>query len=179
MTLILTKVNPQMEKLADHAAITARNKFGIALDFTENSLQSLDLLLGQAHEGYTEGYKQSLVNGNSINVPMENTVRVWGSYFGEVMRRSLGGDWIVDQKEVFLKLASGRLDSLGQGRSRLVIVDQKNVFLQIGSRRLDPLGQVRSRIIGGSLYNLQDFYSGIKAGFQNNQEFKIAPVSGG
>jgi len=96
-------------------------------------------------------------------------VRVWGSYFGEVIRRSLGGDWIVDQKEVFLQLGSRRLDPLGQVRSRIVIVDQKNVFLQLSSRRLDPLGQVRSRIVGGSLYNLQDFYKGIKAGFQNNQ----------
>ena len=163
MALKLTKVNPQMQKLADNAVIAARDKFGVYLDFTENSLQLLEILLQQAYEGYQESYKQSISNGNSINSSLENTVRVWGSYFGEVMRRSLGGDWIVDQKEVFLKLPSGRLDSLGQGRTRIVIVDQKNVFLQIGPRRLDPLGQVRSRIIGGPLYNLQVFFQGIKA----------------
>jgi len=168
MALNLTKVNPQMQKLADQAVTAARDKFGISLDFSENSLQLLEILLQQAHEGYKEGYKQSVGNGNSINISIENTVRVWGSYLGEVIRRSLGGDWILDQKEVFLKFAPGRLDSLGQGRSRIAIVDQKNVFLQLDSRRLDPLGQVRSRIVGGSLYNLQDFYLGIKAGLQNN-----------
>jgi len=167
MALSLTKVNPEMEKLAYHAVMVARDKFGIRLDFSENSLGQLEILLQQAYEGYKEGYKRSVDSGgSSLNVSMENTVRVWGSYFGEVMRRSLGGDWIVDQKDVFLKLPSGRLDSLGQGRSRLVIVDQKNVFLQIDSRRLDPLGQVRSRIVGGSLYNLQDFYMGLKGSSQ-------------
>jgi len=166
MALKLTKVNPQMQKLANHAVIAARDKFGIGLDYSENSLQQLEILLQQAYDGYKEGYKQSIGSG-STNVSMENTVQVWGSYFGEVLRRSLGGDWIIDQKEVFLKLASGRLDSLGPGRSRIVIVDQKNVFLQIGSRRLDPLGQVRSRIVGGALYDLQDYLKGIKTGFRN------------
>ena len=160
----LTKVNPHMEELAERAVVAARDKFGVALDFTENSLQQLEILLQSAHEGYKEGYKKSIDNGSSLTVPIENTIQGWGSYFGEVIRRSLGGDWIVDQKDVFLETASGRLDSLGQGRSRLVIVDQKNVFLQIGSRRLDPLGQVRSRIIGGALYNLQDFYTALKSG---------------
>ena len=159
----LTKVNPQMERLAGQAVITARDKFGIQLDFSEASLGQLEVLLQQAYAGYKESYKRSVGDENSLNVSMEITVRVWGSYFGEVLRRRWGGDWVVDQKDVFLKLASGRLDSLGQGRSRLVIVDQKNVSLQIGSRRLDPLGQVRSRIIGGALYNLQEFYMAIKA----------------
>ncbi len=152
-----------MQKLADQAVILARDKFGIILDFSESSLDPLEKLLQQAQEIYQAGYKRSLSDGNSINIAMENTVRVWGSYFGEVMRRALGGDWIVDQKDVFIKLPSGRLDSLGQGRTRIVIVDQKNVFLQIVSRRLDPLGQVRSRIVGGVLYNLQDFYNAIKS----------------
>jgi len=169
MALKPTKVNPQMKKQADQAVIAARKKFGISLDFTENNLGQLEILMQQAHAGYKEGYKQSLDSGNSLSIPLENTVRVWGSYFGEVIRRSLGGDWIADQKDLFLKLASGRLDSLGPGRIRIVIVDQKNVFLQIGPRKLDPLGQVRSRIVGGALYNLQDYFRGIKAGFLNKQ----------
>ncbi|HVM70217.1 MAG TPA: hypothetical protein VMT91_00550 [Anaerolineales bacterium] len=158
----LTRVNPQMEKLATNAVIAARDKFGLVLDFSEGSLLALEDLLQKAHEGYRDGYKKSLANGDPINVTLEYTVRIWGSYFGEVVRRSLGGDWVVDQKEVFLKFAPGRLDSLGEGSSRVLIVDHKNVFLQIESRRLDPLGQVRSRIIGGPLYNLPDFFTSLR-----------------
>lgn len=132
-------VNPQMQQLADKAVVAARDKFGVALDFTENSLQPLEVLLQQAHEGY----KQASSNGNPANIPIENTVRIWGSYFGEVIRRSLGGDWIIDQK---------------------------NVFLQIGSRRLDPLAQVRSRIVDGQPYDVDRFFQGVKSGNQDIQK---------
>jgi hypothetical protein len=100
----LINVNPQMQKLADNAVIAARDKFDVSLDFSESNLQQLEMLLQQAHERY----KQTSSSGNSPNIPIENTIRVWGSYFGEVIRRSLGGDWIVDQKEVFLQLGSSR-----------------------------------------------------------------------
>jgi hypothetical protein len=120
-------VNSQMKQIADNAVTAARDKFGVTLDFTENSLEQLEVLLQQAHQGY----KSASSSGNSPNTPIENTVRVWGSYFGEVIRRSLGGDWIASQKEV---------------------------ILQLGSRRLDPLGQVRCRIVEGQQNNLQRYF---------------------
>ena len=127
----LINVNPQMQQLADNAVTAANEKFGIRLDFTENSLKQLEFLLQQAHERY----KQVSSSGNSPNIPIENTVRVWGGYFGEVIRRSLGGNWIVDQK---------------------------NVFLYINSQRVDPMGQVRLRIVEGPQYNIQIFLQGVK-----------------
>jgi hypothetical protein len=133
----LATVNPQMEILAEGAVTAARDKFSVSLDLTENSLQQLEMLLQQAHEGY----KQVASSRKSPNISIDNTVRTWGSYFGEVIRRRLGGDWIVDQKEV---------------------------FLQIGSRRLDPLGQVRSRVVEGPLKNVQSFYKELKSGVQKN-----------
>ena len=39
------KVNSQMQQLADKAVAAARDKFGVSLDFSENSLQQLDTLL--------------------------------------------------------------------------------------------------------------------------------------
>ena len=131
-------VNPQMMQLANNAMVAAREKFGISLDFSDASLQQLDTLIQQAYEQNI----QASSSENPANTAKENTVRIWGSYFGEVIRRGLGGDWIVDQK---------------------------NVFLQIGSRILDPLGQVRSRLVYGSQSNLQGFYQGLAAGIQDNQ----------
>ena len=123
----LNNVNLQMQQLADNAVTAAKDKFGVSLDFTEKSLQQLEILLQQAHEGY----KQTSSSGNTPNIPIENTLRVWGSYLGEVIRRYLGGDWVVDQKDV---------------------------FLQLNSQRLDPLGEVRSRIMIGTKNNLQEYY---------------------
>jgi hypothetical protein len=53
-------VNPQMQQLAENVVVAARDKFEVNLDFTENSLQQLDTLLQQAHEGYKP------------NIPIEN-----------------------------------------------------------------------------------------------------------
>ena len=144
MTADPNHVNAQMQQLADKAVVAARDKFGVGLDFTENSLQPLEALLQQAHEGY----QQASSSGNPANIPIENTVRIWGSYLGEVIRRSLGGDWVVDRK---------------------------NVFLQIGSQRLDALAQVRSRIVDGQPYDVHRFFQGIKAG---DQEIQKQPAVG-
>ena len=127
MATNLTDVTPQMQELADNAVTAARDKFSVSLDYSENSLQQLEVLLQQAHEGY----EQAASSVNFLTSPIENTVRVWGGYLGEVIRRSLGGDWIVYQKDVFLLL---------------------------NSQRLDPLGQVRSRIMTGIQYNVQEYF---------------------
>ena len=135
---ITTNVNFQMMQLADNAIDSAWKKFGVILDYSDDSLPQLDTLLQQV-------YEQNITASSSespANTAIGNTVGIWGSYFGEVIRRGLGGDWIVDQK---------------------------NVFLKIGSRILDPLGQVRSRITYGSQSNLQGFYQGLASGLQGTQ----------
>ncbi|MGA2489595.1 MAG: hypothetical protein ABSF99_05330 [Anaerolineales bacterium] len=139
MALNQITVNAQMEKLSEIAVTVAKEKFRISLDFSEKSLQQLEILFQKAHEGYKKGSN----SGNSQKPLIENIVHVWGSYFGEVIRRNLGGDWIVDQKEV---------------------------FLQLGSRRLDPLGQIRSRIVDGPQYNVQSFFQGINSRIQDLQQ---------
>ncbi|MBE3139548.1 MAG: hypothetical protein IMZ53_03090, partial [Thermoplasmata archaeon] len=65
-------VNSQMQQLAESAVVSARDKFGVILDFTENSLQQLDTLLQQAYEGY----KKVSSGGNPSSVSIENTVRI-------------------------------------------------------------------------------------------------------
>jgi hypothetical protein len=132
MTVKLTNVNPQMEKISTDAVIIARAKFGVSLDYSENSLQQLEILLKQADEQY----QQASSTEDPNYYPLDKTARAWGSYLGEVIRRNLGGDWIADQKAV---------------------------FLQLGNRKLSPLGQIRSRIEEGPLFNVVDFYQGLKA----------------
>ena len=65
----LINVNPKMQKLAGNAVTAANEKFGIHLDFTENSLQQLEMLLQKAHEQYKEKYKLASSNGNFPNIP--------------------------------------------------------------------------------------------------------------
>jgi hypothetical protein len=137
MAAKFNNVNLQMQGIAENAVIAAREKFDISFDYTESSLQQLESILQQVDARY----QQALVSATPLNIPIENTVRVWGSYLGEVIRRDFGGDWIVDQKAVYLKL---------------------------GNKKLSPLGQVRSRIIDGPLFNIETYYKKIKSENQNN-----------
>jgi hypothetical protein len=123
--------NVEMRRYANGAIMPAIVKFKVRLDFTEYSLRKLEIILQQAYEQY----RQAASNVSFPNIPINNTVTTWGSYFGEVIRRSLGGNWVADKKEV---------------------------FLQLGSRRIDPLGQVRLRITEGPLYNVQRFFQELK-----------------
>jgi hypothetical protein len=127
MATNMTDVSSIMQGLAVNAITVAKDKFNVSLDYSENSLQQLEVLLQQAHEDY----KQAASSVNFPSSPIENTVRVWGGYLGEVIRRSLGGEWIIYQKDV---------------------------FLQLDTQRLDTLGQVRSRIMTGAQYNVQDYF---------------------
>ncbi|MGB8214932.1 MAG: zinc ribbon domain-containing protein [Anaerolineales bacterium] len=128
-------VNSRMLQVADKAVLAAGDKFGVSLDYSENSLQQLDALLQQAHDSY----KEATSDGIPENISIENTVHTWGSYFGEVVRRRLGGDWIVQQKDV---------------------------FLQIGTRKLDPFSPVRLEIIQGPPSSVQRLFQTLKSGIQ-------------
>jgi hypothetical protein len=125
-------VNLQMQRMADNAVIAARDKFGISLDFSENSLQQFEDLLQQAHEGY----KRAVNNGKSPNISIENTVRVWGSYLGEIIRRKWGGEWVIS----------------GNG---------KDVILIIRGKSYSPLQLVYQRITIGKQYGNKIFIANI------------------
>ena len=96
----LNNVNSQMQRFADNAVTAAKDKFGVRLDYSENSLLQLELLLQQAHEGY----KKVTSSGNSPNIPIENTARIWGSYLGEVIRRKWGGNWLNKNDESIINI---------------------------------------------------------------------------
>ena len=128
--------NQQMQLLAQNAVTAAREKFGFSLTFTESNLPQFEALLEKAHITY----QQSMNNGTQSPTMLQKTVSVWGSYFGEAIRRNLGGAWILDQ-----------------GRP----------FLQIGRLCFDPLGQVQSRITYGEHYNLPEYYQGVRTALQN------------
>jgi hypothetical protein len=128
-------VNLRIQRVAESAVTIARDRFDTSLDFSEGNLGQLELLLQQANEHYIQASSVE----NAPPVPIDTTVRVWGSYLGEVIRRSLGGEWIVEEKVV---------------------------YLQLGFQRLDPLLEVRSRIMNGPTFNVQTYFEELKAELQ-------------
>lgn len=83
------KSDPNVAKVAEAYAldavdIAARN-FGVTLDWTEDSIESVEAMLGQLHAQMGKAK------------PPEKTVctfaKAFGSYTGEVYRRHRGGTW--------------------------------------------------------------------------------------
>lgn len=68
-----------MEGYARAAADLARRKFKQKLDFSAESIDSLDEVLVQV--------------GESPELDLDFEVRLWGSYLGEVVRRRYAGSW--------------------------------------------------------------------------------------
>ena len=72
-----------MAGYAQAAAELARQNFQQKLDFTSESIDSLDEILVQV--------------GESPELDLDFEVRLWGSYLGEVLRRRYAGAWEMTQ----------------------------------------------------------------------------------
>ena len=68
-----------MEGYAQAAVELARSQFGLKLDFSSESVDSLDEIL--------------VLVGESPELDLEFEVRLWGSYLGEVLRTRYSGTW--------------------------------------------------------------------------------------
>jgi hypothetical protein len=68
-----------MEGYAQAAAELAKRDFRQKLDFTSESIDSLDDIL--------------VLVGESPELDLDFEVRLWGSYLGEVLRRRYAGGW--------------------------------------------------------------------------------------
>ena len=72
-----------MEGYAQAAADLARTDFSQRLDFTAESIDSLDDILVRV--------------GESPELDIDFEVRLWGAYLGEVLRRRYAGSWEMTQ----------------------------------------------------------------------------------
>ena len=72
-----------MEGYAQAATELARSEFKLKLDFSSESIDSLDDILVRI--------------GESPELDMDFEVRLWGAYLGEVLRRRYAGTWEMTQ----------------------------------------------------------------------------------
>jgi len=80
--------NALMSLLADEAVQRARAEFGVALDFSPESVAAVEDLLAQLHDRRAAG---EMTDGR-----LNREAMTWGAYVGEVIRRLKGGQWAKD-----------------------------------------------------------------------------------
>ena len=75
-----------MQAFADQAVRLGR-EFKVHLDYSENSLQEVEHLLGRLHDDMSKS------DANKI----DDMAKIWGGYLGEVVRRRFGGEWSIEK----------------------------------------------------------------------------------
>jgi len=116
-------LNIQIKRLAEFAITLAHDKFGQSLDFTENSIQSLETLLQQEYKRINE----FAVADKLLYEEVLKTSRIWGAYLGELIRCKRGGTWSVKKNDVFLVVDGQEIFPLFQVHQRITGGPQYNV----------------------------------------------------
>jgi len=80
-----------MKATADYAIKSAKERYGLVLDYSEDSLAILDKILGKIYWGLSSHNKEEGESGL-----VYNTAIIWGSYLGEYMCLKWGGTWTIN-----------------------------------------------------------------------------------
>ncbi len=118
-----------IESCAAQAVQTAQAQFGFTLDYSDRSIQSLETILA------------NITLDTTNNDAIEQAVKIWGSYLGEVARRSFGGAWELIQPP---------------GRAAAVPT------LVIAGSQLYPMMKIYRRLTMGEPENVLKFYEKIR-----------------
>lgn len=125
-------IGEMMQDCAAGAVAEAHDRFGFTLDYSPQSLQSLETILANVSTTLDVENKDAV----------EQVVKIWGSYFGETVRRNCGGSWDLIQYP-------GRVSALPA--------------LIVAGSHLYPLMKVFRRLTMGEPENIWKFYERIQA----------------
>jgi hypothetical protein len=125
--LHFASIDEMIRAYADEAVLIARQQHRVLLDYTPASVDALERLLdGQAA------------------VDLDFQSRLWGSYFGELLRRRWSGVWL-------LAPYPGSREQSGDAGSVIPTLD-------VAGSRLWPTMKVYRRLTLGAAENLSTFY---------------------
>ncbi len=126
--LNFASIDEMIRAYADEAVLIARQQHRVLLDYTPTSIDALEHLLDE-----------------QAAVDLDFQSRLWGSYFGEALRRRWNGIWL-------LAAYPGSREVAGEGSSVVPTLD-------VAGSRLWPTMKVYRRLTLGAAENLGTFYS--------------------
>ncbi len=121
-------IDAMIRAYAEEAVLVAREQHRVLLDYTAASVEALE----------------RLVDGQAA-VDLDFQSRLWGSYFGEVLRRRWNGVWLL------APYPAGR----ESGTQASTVVPT----LDVAGSRLWPTMKIYRRLTLGSAENLSTFYT--------------------
>lgn len=130
-----------MQAYAEDAVDLAQERFGIHLDYSEESIAHVEEILNQFHKRIPQGFFKKLLKRGPPPEVVEQVAKMFGGYLGEVMRRHFGGEWMLD---------SG-IDS--EPTITLAFPNESKVF---------PPGKVYKRLMNGEADGVPFYYHMVK-----------------
>jgi hypothetical protein len=107
----MTILDDEAQKIAALAVKLAHEKFDIEFDYSAQSLSKLDSLLQKANLYFMESKKA----GKPVEEGIKKNARIWGIYFGEIVKRELGiGIWVKREDELLLILNNFEISPINQ-----------------------------------------------------------------
>ncbi len=97
----MPEINDEMRVTADYAITSAKERYGLVLDYTEDSLVLLGNILEKIYWGFSSHTRSEGQDGL-----IYNTAIIWGSYVGEYMRLKWGGTWILKGSDRVVSITS-------------------------------------------------------------------------
>jgi len=115
-------------------AVALGKEFKAQLDYSENSLMEVESILAQL--------ASDMPAGQPSTEDLAEVCKMWGSYFGEVVRRRYGGDWGIETYP---------------GKQFATLT------LNVAGSKLFPSMKIHRRLTEGENDNIWSFYKMIKA----------------
>jgi len=123
-----------MVRAYSQAAVELAREFKAALDYTDNSVMEVEVILAQ--------FSQDLTSSQPPADEMDEMCKLWGCYLGEVVRRRFGGEWGIETYP---------------GKQFATLT------LNVGGNKLFPSMKVHRRLTEGDNDNVWTFYKMVKA----------------
>jgi len=127
-----------------HKAVEIARDFNARLDYSENSLLELESILARL--------AQEMPQASPSSDELTEMCKLWGSYFGEVIRRRFGGDWSIETYP---------------GKQFATLT------LSIAGNKLFPSMKVHRRLTAGESDNIWTFYKMVKAKLETTAGSKV------
>jgi len=147
--VVYENISEMMQGYAEQAVSAAR-EMNIMLDYREESIEELENILARLyHERPVFLGKTAPGEDDPAQKQIDSMSRIWGGYFGEVIRRCWGGEWT-------LETYPGTVAPV--------------VTLEIDGSKIFPAMKVYRRLTNGAGDDVAKFYQMVRDKLQKNRK---------
>jgi hypothetical protein len=140
----------QMMQAYAEQAVSAAREMNITLDYGEDSVHHLERILSQLYEDRPVFLgKAAPGEEDPAQQQIDSMSRIWGGYFGEVIRRCWGGEWT-------LETYPGTVAPV--------------VTLEVDGAKIFPAMKVYRRLTNGTNDDVAKFYEMVKDKIRKNRK---------